>query len=169
MVMFGTLAEVAIVIVDCPHCYTRVVPTSQDTCPSCRQSVIEASETDPSKVSISVAHLQPLPDVCCTCGCGTDRIVKITRKISRKSDVEPSDDLLTYIGSLFSWMSLLFALIRGDFRSRVEDQVVVRMPQCEICFESGMPEPVYVNAHELRMTFIVNQEFKSRVEQDGVS
>ena len=156
-------------IVDCPHCYTRVVPTSQGACPSCRQSVYEATDADHSKASISVAHLEPLPTMCCDCGCATDRTVKITRNISRKADLEPSDDLLSYIGSLFSWIGWLIALVRGDFRSRIGDQVVVQMPQCVICSESGIPDPIHVNAHELRMTFIVNQEFKSCVLQGGAT
>ena len=156
-------------IVDCPHCYTRVVPTSHGGCPACRQSVFEASEADHSKASISVAHLEQLPTVCCDCGCATDHTVKITRKISRKSEVQPSDDLLSHIGSLFSWIGWLLAVLRGEFRSRIGDQVIVRMPQCAICSESGIPDPIHVNAQELRMTFIVNQELKSCVLRGGAT
>ncbi|MEO1998530.1 MAG: hypothetical protein ABGZ17_25075 [Planctomycetaceae bacterium] len=69
-------------------------------------------------------------------------------------------------GSWLSWMGWLIGLLRGDLQSRIGDVVVVQMPQCEICSQHGSPEPVHVNSHELRMTFIVNKDFKNGVLND---
>lgn len=156
-------------IVECPHCYTRVWPTPQGECPACRKSIHDATDTDPAKTSISVRDLSQLPPHCCDCGRSTDRYVKVVRRISRKTDVADSAaGLFSVLALLISWLFLPFALMSG-LRERTADVVVVEMPQCEVCGESGKPAPIRVNSEELRMTFVVHKDFSKQIAEQSRS
>ncbi len=157
-------------IVECPHCYTNVLPSREGQCPACRNNVHDAPKADPSKTSLTVRHGAELPSFCCGCGCPTDRYVKVLRKIShKKAQQDTSLGLFLVLGLLFGWIFWLIAWMRGDFRTRVGDVVVARMPQCKLCGANGAPDPIRVNAEELRMTFVVHRQFKEKVLEKAES
>ena len=164
----GKLLRDLILIIECPHCFTVVVPTAQGECPACRNIVQDAPEADPSRTSLSVPHLANLPAICCDCGGNTNRYVKVSRKISRNTDGEdPSSALILLLGLLMGgWFSCLLALFRGD-SSRIGDMVVVKMPQCDVCRAYGPPDPIRINSEELKMTFVVHKDFKAAVLKES--
>lgn len=156
-------------IVECPHCYTRVWPTPEGECPACRKSLHDTTDTDPAKTSVSIAHRSLLPPYCCDCGRPTDRYVKIVRRVSRGVDVADSPaGLLSVLGLLVSWWFLPFAVLCG-LRDRTGDVVIVEIPQCEVCGDNGKPAPIRVNSEELRMTFVVHKDFSKQIVEQSSS
>lgn len=147
-------------IIECPHCYSKVVPNPQGECPSCRKNTRDKNPQDVGRTSLTVAHAAALPKVCCRCAGETDAYVKITRKISRKKDPDSSSEPLWLLGLFLSWIFWLLALLRGDFRERFSDVIVVHMPHCPRCQAEQPLEPIRINSEELQMTFVVHQDFK---------
>jgi hypothetical protein len=146
-------------MIECPHCFTRVIPTSEGECPACRRNVRETGGTDPTKTTLSIADgAATLPRYCCDCGRSTERRLKVKCKIT--SDVE---------SGWAAVLSTIFAALTGVFVGGIEDDphrrvtLVIRIPQCEMCASHGRPVPVRVNLEESRMTFVVHKEFESRV------
>ena len=157
------------IIVECPHCYTHVVPTSEGECPACRKNIHDVADTDPARTSISIPHSSQLPPNCCHCGRPTDRYVKVVRKISRKTERGDSTAGVFFLLGLFvSCLLLPFALILG-LRERSGDFVVVRIPQCEVRAKNGKPAPIRVNSEELKMTFVVHKDFKKQIAEQSTS
>ena len=149
-------------LVDCPHCFTAVVPKSDGTCPAC-QGDARAPGLDPDKISLRIVQGAVLPSVCCDCGKFTDRFVDVSR--SRSDDREQGS---TFVGNLFglfaSWPLSLFMLLRGIDQTRV---VQTQLPQCAVCAGDGAPRPRYVDFNEVRMTFVVHRKLKDAVIAEG--
>lgn len=157
----------SVVIVECPHCYTHMMPSPQGECPSCRKNIHDAGNADPARTAVSIRHLAELPQNCCDCGRETARYVNVTRRISRKAESHTSDvGALLFIASMFSCLFLPFALLFG-LRERTGDSVRIDMPQCEACAAHGPPVPTRVNSEELRMTFVVDRQFKKRIVEQA--
>ncbi len=147
-------------IVECPNCYTHVIPTSAGECPACRKDMTSAAGTESDKTSFSINHAAKLSPYCCGCGCHADRYVKVARHISRERDErDSSNDVLTVLILTVGWIVLPLVWMFG-LRHRIGDVIVVRMPQCNVCASNGPPIPISVNSEELRMTFVVHKQFK---------
>lgn len=147
-------------LVDCPHCYTRVVPKSDGTCPACQRQVTGEHDAQPGRTTLRVAQGTRLPPVCCDCGQPTERYVAV----GGKSAGEPSG-WSALIVSLFSWPIGLWMFLRGLERTSV---VQVRVPQCWQCGRGGRPKPRYVDFPNARMTFVVHRKLKETVaSQEG--
>lgn len=149
-------------ILECPHCFTTVMPNAAGECPSCRNDVRRAANSDSAKTSLTVGHLVSLPAICCDCGRETMRTVSIRRKISHRREYAPEPNVFV-IGLIAGLAGLIVGLLRGGFSTRIGDTVIVRMPQCDRCRSNGSPAPTHVNAEELQMTFIVHRDLKQSV------
>jgi hypothetical protein len=82
-------------LIDCPHCYTRVVPKVDGTCPACQKDTNDLAGADLSRTSIRVGQGDVLPSVCCDCGYQTQRRVRVYR--NNQGD---KGELRTGIGAL---------------------------------------------------------------------
>jgi len=76
--------------------------------------------------------------------------------------------LLSILALLVSWWFLPFAVMCG-LRDRTGDVVIVEIPQCEVCGDSGKPAPIRVNSEELRMTFVVHRDFSKQIAEQSSS
>jgi hypothetical protein len=142
-------------LINCPHCYTRIVPKSDGSCPACQKNTQDTTGLDVSRTSIHVSQGDILPAVCCDCGQPTSRTVAVYRKSSGGD--EPSTALGLAIIVLVSWLAGLLLLLRGAANKSVAQ---VKIPQCEACAERGSPEPRFVDFANARMTFIVHKNLK---------
>lgn len=142
-------------LIDCPHCYTRIVPKSDGSCPACQQDTRDTTGLDLSRTSIRVSQGDLLPPVCCGCGQQTSRVVSVYRKTSPAE--EPSTIFGTVIFGLVSWSIGLWLMLRGMANTTV---VEIKMPQCEACAGRGPPEPRYVDFGNARMTLVVHRNLK---------
>ncbi len=150
--------------VECPHCYTTVMPSPAGVCPACRGDTRKPG-ADPDTTALRVAQGEDLPPICCVCGGPADRKTAVTR--STKGD--RSDDLpllLKIAVGLFSWPLGLYLMIRGVDRSSV---VQVRMPQCDNCATLGAPVTRYVDFRNATMTLLVHRKLKEAVKQSELS
>lgn len=145
-------------IIECPHCFTSVVPAGSGECPACRSNVNDTEGLDRTKTSLSVRCGSTLPEVCCGCGAATDRLVRVRSAIPKQGG---ESTWLIAIASLFG--GLLGAMVQSsvDPNQRSGDVLVVDLPQCTLCAPQGNPEPIRVNRDERVMTFVVHEDLKA--------
>ena len=149
-------------LVDCPHCYTSVVPNDEGICPACRKNVHETSGTDLSRASISISMRDVLPDVCYHCGCPTEQSIYVIGK--RSSDDDAPSPLVALLTTVASFVLLPFTIIWN--RTSETAEVSLHLPQCEACAASaGKPNPEFVNFQQDSMTFIVDKQFKQALQE----
>lgn len=141
-------------LIDCPHCLTKVVPKEDGSCPSCQEDTRDAAGCDLTKTTISVEQAEILPAVCCGCGRETYRYVRVK---AGAGDVPLVGRL---IALCFSYVWFLLTLACGERRARV---VIVNVPQCEDCARDGRPQPRYVDYANARMTLVVHKSLKERL------
>jgi len=130
-------------IVECPHCHTRVVPKANNICPACRNNMLELQGVNPNQVSLSIHESEELPSFCYSCNTYTERYVRVSA--DKESDLE--------------------VLLFGRSLPEATSNVIINLPQCEQCGEMDEPEPVDVDYDHQKMTFVVHRGFRERVFQ----
>jgi hypothetical protein len=130
-------------IVECPHCHTRVLPKANNICPACRNDMSDLEGVDPNQVSLSIHESEELPSFCYSCNMYTERYVRVSG--DKESDLE--------------------ALLFGRRAPEDTSNVIMNLPQCEQCGEIDEPEPVDVDYEHQKMTFVVHRGFRERVFQ----
>ncbi len=138
------------ITIECPHCYTRVLPMENNICPACKMDMSDIHAVNPRLVSLTVRESDDLPPYCYLCNSYTDRYVKVV------------GDTGTFLEKSLGAVASLLAPTR-----KIEEgtsNVFVRLPQCEACAELEEPAPRYVDYESQSMTFIVNIGFKERVQ-----
>ena len=73
-------------LTNCPHCFTRVVPRSDGSCPACQSDTHDTAVGEPSRTPIHVWQGDILPPICCGCGQRTSRVVSVYRKMAPEGD-----------------------------------------------------------------------------------
>jgi hypothetical protein len=136
--------------VECPHCYTRVLPMENNICPACKMDMSDTYDVDPQLVSLTVRESDDLPPYCYLCNSYTDRYVKIVGDTGTLLDK-----------SLSAVVSLVVPILKIEEGT---SNVFVRLPQCETCAELEEPSPIHVDYENQAMTFVVNKGFKERVQ-----
>lgn len=131
------------VIVECPHCHTRVIPKSNNLCPACQEDISDLQDTDPNQVAFTIHESEELPSYCVSCNMYTERIVR--------ASADDESGILTAI----------FGLSAPDNTSNV----ILYLPQCEMCDELEGPQLVEVDYEHQTMTLVVHRGFRDRVIQ----
>jgi hypothetical protein len=127
--------------VECPHCYTKVIPLANNICPACRSDISDLEGVDPNRFSFTIHEGEELPAYCFSCNRYTERIVRIS------GDHE----------------SLLEKFFFGEPSPERTTNVIIYLPQCDQCAELEEPEPTEVDYDHQTMTFAVHFEFRERV------
>lgn len=135
--------EKASPFVKCPHCYTKIMPLADNTCPACQGDLSNLAGVDPNKVALLIYESEELPTYCYSCNQYTEQEVRVS-------------------GDQESIMSNFFM---GDVLPEETSNVVIFLPQCESCAEIEDPEPVDVDYDNQTMTFPVHTGFRDRVIQ----
>lgn len=130
-------------IVECPHCYTKVIPLANNICPACRNDMSDLEDVDPNRLAFVIRESEELPSFCFSCNRYTERTVRIS------GDHE----------------SLLEKFFFGEARPERTTNVIIFLPQCEQCAELEEPEPTSIDYEHQTMTFAVHFEFRDRVIQ----
>lgn len=147
--------------VECPHCYTMVIPTANNICPACRKDFSDQRDTNPNLTSIIIQNKSALPPYCYWCGSATERYVMVHQKVEIGGGSAIEKLVLSYINfrrSLYGMQSEQMEGKKYDF--------AIKLPQCEQCAQkNGKPEPSYVDLEGKTMTFTVHKSFKDRVHQ----
>jgi hypothetical protein len=117
-------------LIDCPHCYTRVIPKADGCCPACQNDTRDVAGLDTSRTTIRVSQGDILPPICCECGQYTSRVVSIHKKTG------PRDEGPTLLGAAVLWVFFRSLGARLLLRAAGSTLVVnVTMPQCDACAE----------------------------------
>lgn len=130
-------------VVQCPHCYTKILPLADNTCPACHVDLSNLAGVDLNKVSLLIHESEELPSYCYSCNQYTEQVVRIS------GDQE----------------SILSKFFMGDVSPEETTNVIVLLPQCELCAEMEDPEPIEVDYDLQTMTFVVHAGFYDRVIQ----
>jgi len=112
-------------MVECPHCYVRVIPSQEGICPACQKNTRDLSGTDLTRGSLTIEDCERLPDMCFQCGVGTSLRVRVSRRRYNENDPAPTPFaavLLTILGFLAGHIFLI--------GSRQAIEVRIRLPQC---------------------------------------
>lgn len=130
------------IIVECPHCHTRVIPLADNTCPNCHENVMDMSGVDPSQAPFIVSEADEFPTYCYSCNRHTDRYVRIM------ADEE----------------SIVERILFKDQRPEDTTNIIVYLPECELCSEKEV-ELVEADYENQAMTIMVHRGFRDRVLQ----
>lgn len=146
-------------LIQCPHCYTKVMPKPDGSCPACQKDTADLRGTDPTRHSLRLLQGTSLPGICCDCGEETDRYFIVSCTSSTDRD-QLSGFAQSLIALLVSWpMALYFFLLGIQNRTVVR----IRMPQCHDCALTSPPKPRYVDYGNARMTFVVHNNLYQAV------
>ncbi len=139
----------------CPHCYGRVIPRRDNSCPSCGKGLDDLTGVDPTRALLTLHEGEALPPLCFNCGTTTQRAVAVRGRRTDERRTE-STALLILLFIVSHAAGVLALLLRKRPGTRVE----LRVPQCTNCaMTHGKPTPEHIawNTHE--MTFEVTKTF----------
>ncbi len=146
-------------LMQCPHCFTKVMPKGDGSCPACHKATQDAKETSPTRRSLRLSQGESLPGICCDCGEVTDRYFSVTCSSSPEEN-QPAGFGQALIGMLFSWPMALYFFLLGIQNTRV---VRVRMPQCRTCAQARTPEVRHVDFGNAAITFVVHNNLYEEI------
>lgn len=130
-------------VVECPHCYARILPRSNNICPSCHNDLMDLEGIDPNQVSLVIHEAEELPSFCYSCNRYTERTIRLSA--DQESD--------------------LAAALFGRSLPENTTNIIIYLPECEDC--TGINEPVKTDVDYDRqtITLIVHKGFRDRVLQ----
>jgi len=145
------------VTIECPHCYTRVIPVGSNTCPSCRKNIGDTRDTNPTLTSMVIGESSLLPNQCYQCNAATTRLVTIRESAGFQGENFFAHVIIFVLGVLSPGIALLAGTGQGTRRL-----LKIKMPQCENCGKIRKPKPAHVNFETYQVRFIVHKDFRER-------
>src|SRR6187551_2773131 len=115
-------------MLDCPHCYARVLLRSDGACPSCGEDTRRPG-VGPRRALLEILADEPLPDSCLNCGQFTDRTTIVRYRRAVEGDGAPS----WFVALLTSALALLVGYIFFWLRTKAVLHLEFRLPQCRDC------------------------------------
>jgi hypothetical protein len=118
---------------DCPHCFAKVIVTSNCICPACNKDVTLRSTHDLAAITVSASTA--FPEMCHACGLPADR--KTNAESWSRSEYYV-DDVDEGVRVLFAVLSFLFLPVlvvigkRGGTKAEYH-AVRVQVPSCSLC------------------------------------
>jgi len=155
--------------VDCPHCFTYVVPKADGHCPACQQDTRDVGAWEREHTTVVIGEHSHLPEICCDCGVPARRIVRVKRSKPNKDEA-----VTEYVESQSAALLVLLLVLRvllGPFAAIISQfvgsqrnwlHVSVSIVQCSECAESGPPEPLRVDHQLFTMRFVVHRNFSQK-------
>jgi hypothetical protein len=143
ILQMNDMEEKPSLIVECPHCHKKVIPKGNNNCPSCREDMSDQEGVDLNQTSFTIHESEELPSFCYSCNMYTERQIRISG--DKESDLE----------------KMLF----GPSSPEDTSNVIIYLPQCEVCSELNEPELVEVDYEHQTMTIVVHRGFRERVLQ----
>ena len=148
-------------LMECPHCFAKMVLTSDNKCPSCRKDPRDTKNTNPNLTTATFFSYIKLPEYCMACGKPTKKISKF---IVNKKDSNWEWEVLgaiPFLGDLFSSLSTFLMPVKLMRKS--ENSITFKLPFCGKCNNSDV-RPIHFNRDTEAITFIVHKTFKRELE-----
>lgn len=148
-------------IVECPHCYRKVLTNDDGTCPACKKNINALAGTDQSKTLVTLSSRQKLPAICIHCGRAAVTEQTFVRK-ERNREMETSP---TFILGILEGMLMLLV---GRFLS--DDKQVIRLdlPVCEQHLNEKPPLK-HLDFENYRASFVVDKKFRKILHSERSS
>lgn len=145
--------------VECPHCYSDVLPMADCRCPSCLADTRTLSSEGGLFTKVALQHqAQALPNICMLCGTPTQRKTRFHQKAKNERYGANPTSSGGAIGLLLTW---LFDYASG----KMYQEVALQVPQCEECHRRGRDLRVrHVDFDRRSVTFIVHRSFRQSYE-----
>jgi hypothetical protein len=138
-------------VIECPHCYKKVIPMQDGRCPGCGKNTKDTSNVNLNMTLLEIPQSSPLPQICCLCGENAEGTVLIER-----SNAKGGESLfIRILVFVFSPMLYLF----GNGFQRTTTKLKIYLPSCSKC-SCGTFEPRHVDFENYSMTFAVHKKFK---------
>jgi hypothetical protein len=151
-------SPVSVMVVECPHCYTRVVPSPDGVCPACTKNVRELGAGNPDLTRMQISAQDRLPPNCYLCDSPTTDTVRIRRTVVKGSGAP------TVVRLFLAVVTPLWAVAFAN-STRFRHSVKIRVPQCAACASRTRAEPAYVDFEQAKFTFVVHKAFRDRVQR----
>ena len=136
--------------IECPNCLTKIFPTNEGNCPSCKTAIRSYESENQVFTSLDVHELAKQPKTCFNCGKTSDSYLNFNKK--------------TKTGGDHWFLILLTQLISAIPIIDTPEQKIrtrINLPTCSQCKRSNRNyEPTYINFQESKMTFKVHKRFK---------
>src|SRR5258705_6189901 len=158
----GTIIDASIhaMIEACPHCYRKVIPMADETCPACGKNTCDKTGTDPHKMLAGIRPGDRLPPICFRCGAATER-AKQLNLISEPQGTTFTSGFATFLANFMGPFRFINRLERLDKTVTLS----LRLPVCRECWK-GLREvrPEYVDFDDHRIDLVVHEQFKNAMK-----
>jgi len=144
-------------IVECPHCYTRVIARDDGSCPACGENTGDLSGTNPNETIVTVTPCQKLPDCCMLCGQSGTKHYQIGGTSGDDITMSISASIVGFIAALFTGFGF-FSLPRDDM------PFSVKIPLCSRCARP-LPRPIHIDTENYQMRFLAHIQFRAEMER----
>lgn len=146
-------------IIECPHCFTKVIPKIDDSCPSCRKNVNIRSSNSINYQLLNVSERNRFPDICFKCGMRTT-----VRRTFRNSKTNWMTDFERVFYAFLSY--LIFRNVLLVSKSGTTYKTRIDIPICNECYSKNKNiDPEYFNPEEGQISYIVHKKFKDSYEE----
>ncbi len=147
----------------CPHCYRKVIPSADGTCPACGKNTNDRGNSDPRKTLIGIKSGTRLPPVCHHCGVPTRQLKKFM------VSSEPQDATFSAgLGSLLAGFIGVFSFLNRMERLNKTTYFSLKLPTCDRCSKTlKQISPHYIDFDDHRIDLVVHVEFKKALGQQS--
>lgn len=145
-------------VIECPHCYTRVSPKMDNTCPACGKNTRDKTNANPNLTTAALFPTTSVPSNCVVCGQQTNRFFKYKIEVPGDQDTKLISTLLSMLSGKL--LSVLFG-VKKNMQS-----IGVKLPVCKNCKKSQSNiKPIHFDRDTDAMTFVVHKAFKEGLQQ----
>lgn len=144
---------------DCPHCYSRIFPTREGLCPSCRGD-LSAPKLQPL-TSVQIRLGDEIPLLCVCCGQATKETIDVGRSKTEGGQAWPIKVLV------FLFSPMLMLLAQRELQGK-RSELSFQLPFCASCrSQRPAPQPAFVNYAQHEMELIVHDDFGAAFRGEG--
>jgi len=147
-------------LIECPHCYKKVLPMQDGTCPGCGKNTRDISNANLNMTLLEIKQGTPLPRICCFCGENAEGTILVKRSKSTGGE----SLFIRILVFVFSPFLYLF----GNGFERTTSKLKILLPTCAKC-SSEYVEPRYIDFDNYTMTFAVHKKFKDALLGESVT
>ncbi len=153
-------------MVECPHCYTRVLPSRSGQCPACGKNTKDAPLGSAlPRTKITIREGTRLPAICYNCGTPTNRMKTIRQGWQGAGD--------SWIGRAVALIMLILApfwvLLWWLGRSPRPSSMRIRLPECAACSRASTPNVEHTDFGAGEVTLVVHRDFRAAVAGHSAS
>ena len=143
---------------ECPHCYNKVMITSNGECPACRENIRDLSDIDKEKTAVNIPYGAKVPTCCFLCGENTDRGQKLNFEFEG-DDTSVDDRMLWGAGAI---IALLWPFYKKRLKKARGYSYSQYIGVCENCKEEAASVKPLNCLPNAECKLVVHKNFKKK-------